>query len=248
MKKSIQTLMTAAVFAAALGTGVGDTISAQLSAGADDVITVPQTTYGPPVWMQTTDETEEETTDLRDEGEATVYTDDDSTTPLETNLQLSGQVTIPMMTTTLATTLSFMGTTAIPQQSETTTCTTTVTCEGTTVLPQETEPDEPIRLSGEAPFYNEPGDVNMNGCIDVHDLTLLKQYLLSNRNYGISETDDVNQDGKIDKEDVKALLRLLTGKPEDEDEKSTTANSDLMTTTTTLGTTTCPLYGPPPAY
>ena len=76
MKKSIQTLMTAAVFAAALGTGVGDTISAQFSAGADDVTTVPQTTYGPPVWMMTTDETEEEIEPIRPDGEAPVYSDE----------------------------------------------------------------------------------------------------------------------------------------------------------------------------
>lgn len=247
MKKTIQTLMTAAVFAAALGTGVGDTISAQYSSGADDVTTVPQTTYGPPVWMQTTDETEEETTDLRDEGEATVYTDDDSTTPLETNLQLSGQVTIPMMTTTLATTLSFMGTTAIPQQSETTTC-TTVAFEGTAPIPTTTEPEELV-TPGEAPLYHEPGDPDYNGSIDARDLTLLKQYLLSNKAYGIdAETYDVNMDGDINREDVKALLRLLTGKPEDEGETTSTDTSDQMTTTTTLGTSTCPLYGPPPAY
>ena len=255
MKKTIQSIMTAAVFAAALGTGAGDTISAQFAASSDagdSVTTVPQTTYGPPVWMWTTDETEEDT-NLREEGVATVYTEEDSTTATESALQLSGQVTVPMLTTTLATTLSLMGTTTIPQQSETTTCTTTVTCEGTTALPQETEPEEPIRLSGEAPLYNEPGDLDHNGSWNARDVSLLKQYLLSNKSSGISETGDVNLDGKIDNEDVKALIGMLTGKPEEEDPpvQTTTATTKAtlpVTTTDVTQPTYMVLYGPPAAW
>ena len=231
MKKSIQTLMTAAVFAAALGTGVGDTISAQFSAGADDVTTVPQTTYGPPVWMMTTDETEEEIEPIRLDGEAPVYSDETTGTTLLTTTELM-----------------LAGTSMVPQISSTTTTCTTVGFEGTAPIPTTTEPEELV-TPGEAPLYHEPGDPDYNGSIDARDLTLLKQYLLSNKAYGIdAETYDVNMDGDINREDVKALLRLLTGKPEDEEEKPSTDESDLMTATTTLGTSTCPLYGPPPAY
>ena len=83
----------------------------------------------------------------------------------------------------------------------------------------------------------------------MRDLTLLKQYLLNQRKYGIPESaGDINQDGTIDKKDVQALIRLLTGKPE-EDEKETTVPTTLIdtdVTTTSRWMTT--LYGPPRAW
>ena len=213
MKKSLQSKLTAALFAAAISTS-GGTLSPQLANafGSDtDITTVPETTYGPPVWMMTTDETEEEIEPIRPDGEAPVYSDETTGTTLLTTAELM-----------------LAGTSMVSQISSTTTTCTTVGFEGTAPIPTTTEPEELV-TPGEAPLYHEPGDPDYNGSIDA-------------------ETYDVNMDGDINREDVKALLRLLTGKPEDEEEKPSTDDSDLMTATTTLGTSTCPLYGPPPAY
>ena len=211
MKKTLQSKLTAALFAAAISTGTGASLSPQSANAADDVVTVPQTTYGPPVWMMTTDESETSTTTATTE--------------------------MPVFSTEAPTVTMTTSTTEMPVFS---TEAPTVTMTTTT---------EELALAGEPVLYDEPGDVNMNGCIDVHDLSLLKQYLLNQTRYKVTEdVGDINKDGKIDKEDVKALVRMLTGKPEDEAEPQKTTNSSLMTTTTTIGTTTCTLYGPPPAW
>ena len=252
MKKSFQTIMTAAVFAAALSAGAGDTLAAQsLRADAETVTAVPQTTYGPPVWLT---EPEATTTDelLREEGVAPIYTDPTTTLtlagtspiPEESALQLAGEQTIPE----IATTLALAGTSVVPQLNTTTSTCTTLTMEGTT--PLVTEPE--LEMPGEAPLYNEAGDLDRNGSLDARDLSLLKQYLLIGQTYKTDHSiSDVNGDGNIDKEDVKALIRLLTGKPEDEEEQPETTpvtTEELLPTTTTIPTTICTLYGPPPAW
>ena len=215
MKKTLQSKLTAALFAAAISTS-GGTLSPQLANAADaadDVTTVPQTTYGPPVWMMTTEE----------EGEAV-------TTSATTEMPIFS-TEAPTVTMTTSTTEELAYSTEAP----TVTMTTSTT--------------EELQLAGEPVLYDEPGDINMNGSIDVRDLTLLKQYLLNQRKYGIPESaGDINQDGTIDKKDVQALIRLLTGKPE-EDEKETTVPTTLIdtdVTTTSRWMTT--LYGPPRAW
>ncbi len=96
-------------------------------------------------------------------------------------------------------------------------------------------------------FYDQ-GDLNMDNNLDARDLSLLKAYLLSQdpdvdqdfrtfhngRELYPERLGDFNSDGKVDKEDVKAMVRELTGKPENEE--------PIVTTTTTTqpkpGTTT----------
>lgn len=113
-----------------------------------------------------------------------------------------------------------------------------------------------------APLYGPPwvfaslGDVNYDNSIDARDVTLLKRSILE-ENFRESDLylGDLNNDGSLDKEDVQALIRMLTGKPEDEDEpaetttitETTLTNTD-VTTTTTLPVTIHTLYGPPPAW
>ncbi len=212
MKKTIQTIMTAAAFAAALGTGAGDTITAQFAAesvAADSITTVPQTTYGPPGWMMTTEDPEE----------------------LET---------LPIVTPG----------TVMHYELDTTTSstTTTVTLEGTSPLPTDLVTD------GVAPAYNEPGDFDNNGSFDARDLTLLKRYLLSNKTtQGSAVMADIDLNGEVDKKDVEALLRLLTGKPEEEDQpfvetEMTTQPTAPVTTTDVTRPTYMVLYGPPAAW
>ena len=212
MKKTIQTIMTAAAFAAALGAGAGDTITAQFAAesvAADSITTVPQTTYGPPGWMMTTEDPEE----------------------LET---------LPIVTPG----------TVMHYELDTTTSstTTTVTLEGTSPLPTDLVTD------GVAPAYNEPGDFDNNGSFDARDLTLLNRYLLSNKTtQGSTVMADIDLNGEVDKKDVEALLRLLTGKPEEEDQpfvetEMTTQPTAPVTTTDVTRPTYMVLYGPPAAW
>ena len=112
-------------------------------------------------------------------------------------------------------------------------------------------------LPGILPVFDEAGDLNMDGSIDVRDLTILKQFLLFQHDgVGFSSlVGDVNRDGRIDRGDVKALIRMLTGKPEEEDEPDVTTTFETRQTVT-LPTTTedvtretfAVLYGPPPAW
>ena len=113
-----------------------------------------------------------------------------------------------------------------------------------------------------APLYGPPwvfaekGDMNYDHSFDARDLTLLKQVILEERSPQQSDEflGDVNLDGAIDKDDVKELIRQLTGKPEDEEEQTQTTNTtDVTDTTTTTLTTTeteypVSLYGPPRAW
>ena len=104
-----------------------------------------------------------------------------------------------------------------------------------------------------APLYGPPwvfaekGDMNYDHSFDARDLTLLKQVILEERSPQQSDVflGDVNLDGAIDKDDVKELIRQLTGKPDEPEETDVTV---LSTDTTIPTTTTVPLYGPPAAY
>ncbi len=217
MKKTLQSLMTAAVFASALTTGFSDSISAN---SADDNFPLyPELMYGPPDY-----------TDIEDEP------------PFEPVIT-EGTI----VTTTATTDVSLEGTTPIydthPIPEGTTPIYDDTTLGGVTV----TTTTEPLMLGGDVPVFSEPGDLNMDGIHDVRDLSLLKQYLLTNQSQGfVGITGDVNSDDSIDKEDVKALIRLLTGKPEDEEDPIITTVPTSSTTFPTTSTVT--LYGPPPAY
>ena len=207
MKKTRQSLLTAALFAAAVSTSAGGTILPQLASAEGDVTTVPQTSYGPPVCI-TEPDTTTATTVLMPEG----------TVPIDTGTS--------------------------------TTCCDLPEYDG--VFPVPTETEEPLMMMGDPVVYDEPGDLNMDGSIDVRDLTLLKQYLLQNtkRRYP-DRTLDADRDGELSKEDVRALVRLLTGKPEDEDDPAVTSEAlpePASTTTTELTTVITTLYGPPPAW
>ena len=91
-----------------------------------------------------------------------------------------------------------------------------------------------------------PGDINYDDSIDARDLTLLKRAILE-ENFRRSDLylGDLNGDDEIDKADVKELIRLLTGKPEDEEDPEVTTD---ITTTTERPWTTVVLYGPPRAW
>ena len=203
MKKTLQSTLTAALFAAAITSGTGGTLSPQLANAVDDITTVPETTYGPPGWMMTTEEPE-----------------DTGTTPLIT-----------------------AGT--IPIYTEDTTTTTTTTSD-----PE----DEPVMLSGDVPVYNEPGDLDRNGSFDARDLTLLKRRLMYQDGTLFQDIYDVNGDGQMNSEDARALVRLLTGKPEEEEDPASTSVSSSTTSQLTSTTTeitslkTQPAYGPPLAW
>lgn len=202
MKKTAQSTLTAALFAAAISSSTGGPLSPQLANAVDDITTVPETTYGPPGWMMTTEEPE-----------------DTGTTPLIT----AG--TVPIYT------------------EDTTTTTTTSDPE-----------DEPVMLAGDIRVYDEPGDLDRNGSFDARDLTLLKRRLMYQDGALFQDIYDVNGDGQMNSEDARALVRLLTGKPEEEEEPASTSVSSSTTTQLTTTSTeisslkTQPAYGPPLAW
>ena len=243
MKKTVQTLMTAAVFAAALGAGASDTLSSAQSIsygseadflGGTVTTMLPQPVYGPPEVMLTSEEPEQT---LVPDGTAPFYPE--TTTESTSTLALAGTSVIP-----IATTLGLAGTAPVPQDTSTTCC-TTLGIDGTAPIPEGE-----LVTGGVMPIYQEPGDTNQDGSLDARDVSLLKQYLLANGDIQSNPDNlDVNRDGNVDKQDVKALIRLLTGKPEDEDEPQQTDQTAYpVTSTTTTFVTTCPLYGPPPAW
>lgn len=233
MKITLQSLLTAAVFASSLGTGLSDAFAVQ--SYNDDITQVPQPTYGPPVFTQTeTDDLCCKTTSQIVYG-TTVTTPTTTTSTSDRYPDFTGTVTMPTTTTTTTTTSrypEFIGTVTTPT---TTTVPTTAEFAGAT---------HPITM----PHFS-PADVNADEIIDARDVSMLKRDILNgNSFYG----NDINQDGVINKEDVKALIRLLTGKPEDEDEPITTdirdQNNPAVTSVTTTAEFIQTSYGPPPAW
>ena len=243
MKITLQSLLTAAVFASSLGTGLSDTFAVQ--ANNDDITQVPQTTYGPPVFTQTeTDDLCCKTTSRIVYG-TTVTTPTTTTSTSDRYPDFTGTVTMPTTTTTTTTTSrypEFIGTVTTPTTTTTTTATTFPEYMGTV-----TTASEPIALAGEAPIIE--GDLSRDGSIDARDVSKLKRNILNGSH---DSYNDINQDGVINKEDVKALIRLLTGKPEDEDEPITTdirdQNNPAVTSVTTTAEFIQTSYGPPPAW
>ena len=111
-------------------------------------------------------------------------------------------------------------------------------------------------LYGPPWVFAEKGDMNYDHSFDARDVSLLKQVILEERSPKQSDEflGDVNLDGAIDKDDVKELIRQLTGKPEDEEEQTqttdTTGVTDTTITTLTTTETEYPvsLYGPTRAW
>ena len=139
-------------------------------------------------------------------------------------------------------------------------------------LMQKTERTDQL-LYGPPPESIALGDINDDKQLDVRDLALLKRMVINSRgqialdevgdpdgdgfvqiwSWGDSTlkdsiyVGDLNQDQLINKEDVKALVRLLTGKPEEE--KAETEPVVTTTTTTVMESEmTQTSYGPPPAW
>lgn len=212
MKKTIHSLMTAAVFAATVSAAAGGTVLAELASAENDITVVPQTTYGPPALTRTTEEADDP---LVPQGEMVVYPIEETTTATDEEVALAGDV-----------------------------------------MPYVTTAEQEVELAGEPVIFSEKGDLNFDGSIDARDLTILKQFLLYQLDgVGFSNrTIDINEDGSVNKKDVKALIRLLTGRPEEEDGEETQVTTlptmpPLPETTTDVTSPTyMVLYGPPPAW
>ena len=148
---------------------------------------------------------------------------------------------------------------------------------------QKTERTDQV-LYGPPPRDCVLGDMNMDNCLDARDLAKLKQIIIEHDGpihlsklgdpdgdgwitvsvwdeIGIYHPGDLNQDLEVNKDDVKALIQKLTGKPVKPDEQQDDDKEKIVTTVTTEETgklstipTTyrdwdivVPLYGPPPA-
>ena len=233
MKKSLHSILTAAMFAAAVTTSVGSpTVSAQPGASSEAGLMLEtereqQGAYGPPNWYTTEPEKTELTMPITQPAYGPPFwseTESELTKLTESEPQ------------------DVYGPPSWFTENETTT-TTDVTKD----VPE--------------PVYGPPtavGDLTLDYRIDAKDLTWLKRFILEN---GGTEIDlrkvqdrsnmslgDMNGDNKLNKEDVKLLVRQLTGKPEDDDDPKETALTTSATLVTTLMTTTTrpptSLYGP----
>ena len=231
MKKSLHSVLTAAMFAAAVTTSAGGSAAFALGSSSAEANLMAQTAreqqgvYGPPNWFTT----EPALTKLTDTEPQDVYGPPNWFSESETN----------------GTTTRIPPTVYGPPYFET--------------EPLSTEDvTEPIQQPAYGPpwMFAAPGDLNYDFSLDARDLTLLKRYLLSGKMDDASyRLANVNGDGEIDKKDVKELIRKLTGKPEDEDDPDVTTTATDATQPPESETTTdpwwdypLPLYGPPAAY
>ena len=238
MKKSLHSLLTAAMFAAAVTTsagGISNTQNASAAPAENDLITEtttePQCVYGPPEWFTS----ESELTDITGTEPQDVYGPPPSFTESETT--------------------SVTSTEPIPQPEY-----------GPPYWETEISGDETAVTTTEtmvAPVYGPPyvlfekGDLNGDRILNAKDLTLLKRAVLyDNLDSLWRPLGDLNYDGAVDKKDVKELIRRLTGAPEEDPEETdvTTTGTDATvpprpeTTTDPYWDYPMPLYGPPTAY
>ena len=276
MKKSLHSLLTAAMFAAAVTTSAGGLATAPNASAApaeDDLTrlteTEPQDVYGPPSWFS---ETEPAATTTENpfltavplygppSWEKTIAPITDTTTttrPIMTEVPLYGpprwDETIAPVTDTTTTTMPIMTVVPLygpPSWDETIAPVTDIT---TTTMPVMTN----------APLYGPPwvlfekGDINYDKKLNAADLSLLKRAVLNDSyDEATRRLGDLNEDGKLDKADVKEMIRRLTGAPEkDPDETDVTTTATDATVPPRSETTTdpyldipMPLYGPPTAY
>ena len=238
MKKSLHSLLTAAMFAAAVTTsagGISNTQNASAAPAENDLITEtttePQCVYGPPEWFTS----ESELTDITGTEPQDVYGPPPSFTESETT--------------------SVTSTEPIPQPEY-----------GPPYWETEISGDETAVTTTEtmvAPVYGPPyvlfekGDLNGDRILNAKDLTLLKRAVLyDNLDSFWRPLGDLNDDGAVDKKDVKELIRRLTGAPEEDPDETdvTTTGTDATvpprpeTTTDPYWDYPMPLYGPPSAW
>lgn len=252
MKKSLHSLLTAAMFAAAVTTSAGSVANAPNASAApaeNDLITEtttePQCVYGPPEWFTS----ESELTDITGTEPQDVYGLPNWFSETET---LSTDVTRDVPPTVYGPPSWF--------SDKETEATTTETTDVTNNIPD--------------PVYGPPwarGDLNHDFRLSAEDLTLLKRELLKNKGTVslISEPGfvvagnivqgDLNGDQTVNRADVELLIRQLTGKPDDEEEPDVTTTATEKTEVTTNTTTALPwnftvpdydvpLYGPPSVF
>lgn len=247
MKKSLHSLLTAAMFAAAVTTSAGGLATAPNASAApaeDDLTrlteTEPQDVYGPPSWFSETEP-------------AATTTENPFLTAVPLYGPPSWEKTIAPITGTTTTALPIMTEVPLygpPRWDETIAPVTDIT---TTTMPVMTN----------APLYGPPwvlfeeGDINYDKKLNAADLSLLKRAVLNDSyDEATRRLGDLNEDGKLDKADVKEMIRRLTGAPEkepDETDVTTTATDATVpprseTTTDPYLDIPMPLYGPPSAY
>ena len=82
--------------------------------------------------------------------------------------------------------------------------------EGTTTLTVGSVDGTAIPAKCEVTVYTEPGDVNCDGYINISDVTILIDYLLSGNPEGLKvDNADTNRDGQINISDVTSLIDML---------------------------------------
>lgn len=242
MKKTVQTMMTAAMFAATINMIPSGTSAGTVSASASDynpyaeewqdvygppetmpvvtstlpapITTVPSTVYGPPIAWNTTTEP--------------------ATKPLITGFNPEQMTTVAVYGPPIA--------------------------WNTTTAPVETVPEPTNTIP--AAVYGPPvawiGDVNSDNRLDVFDMIeLRKLYIEGATDWDDLYRADVNEDGAINIADLVMLQNYLLGKTENLREKlpepvPTEPQKSYVNTTNTTNTTNTvtepipePVYGPP---
>lgn len=227
MKKTVKNLMTAAVFAAAMGTlptGTAETASADYNPYGEAIGTV----YGPPVVMT-------ETTIVQPVyGPAPYWTTTPTTdyNPQETFQTVYGP---PVSQITTAPVTNYN-----PQRTEATfeavygpaPFWTTTMQQTETTIKKETVP---------VPVYGPPiawkGDLDMDNRIDVFDMIEMRKKYLGAVLYGeYDNRADVNSDGEVNVADMVMLQKYILGAAKDFSSQpdETTVVPDSNTTTTTV--------------
>lgn len=262
MKKTEKTVLTAALFAAALNmipSGAGDvTTSASATdynPAAPPIAYDPsaeeiQDVYGPPIW-ETTTAAPPIAYDPNNAVEVPVYGPPVSWTTTETELttQTTTATTEPMPVPVYGPPISWT-TTGTELTTQTSTTTKTQTSSGLTLA--TTTNTIPVAVYG--PPIAWYGDINADGRIDVFDMIeLRKLYINSTSNGEKAYRADVNQDGDIGMADLVMLNNYLLGKIDDfsdplPEPKPTTAVSYEPTITTSTEPIPQTEYGPPIAF
>ena len=186
MKKTLHTLLTAAAFAAVMGSSNIQTAFAedgyqpenpQINYEYDPAKDEPQDVYGPPSWFGQTTET---------------------TAPLVETLTTTTQTATVMVYGPPAIMSSLFSKTTVTSTDDIITTTTTA-------LPQ-------IAYGPPWMFYPR-GDMNLDFEIDVTDLAAMKKMLIGNiNNYDEERLADVNNDGEFNIADVVSMQNFLLGR------------------------------------